>query len=50
MKRKYNEFYIGLSVIITIIVVIASILYLEKNNFLEGGITINMVIFKRSMN
>ena len=44
MKRKYNEFYIGLSVIITIIIVIAIILYLEKNNFLESGITVNMVL------
>ena len=44
MKRKLNEFYIGLSVIITVLVVIAVIFYLESHNLLSGGITINMVV------
>jgi phospholipid/cholesterol/gamma-HCH transport system substrate-binding protein len=44
MKRKPNEFYIGLSVIITVLVVIAVIFYLESHNFLSGGITVNMVV------
>jgi phospholipid/cholesterol/gamma-HCH transport system substrate-binding protein len=44
MRRKYNEFYIGLIVSITIIVVIACILLLEKNNFLESGISLNLVV------
>lgn len=44
MKRKYNEFYIGLAVIITILAVIATILFLEKNNFLQKGFTLNLVV------
>ncbi len=44
MKRKYNEFYIGLAVTITILIVIASILYLQKNNFLQNGMTVNLVV------
>lgn len=44
MKRKYNEFYIGLAVIITIAVVIATILFLEKNNFLQSGMALNLVV------
>ncbi len=44
MKRKYNEFYIGLAVSITIFVVIASILYLQKNNFLKSGMTVNLIV------
>ncbi len=44
MKRKYNEFYIGLAVSLTILFVIASILYLEKNNFLQKGMTVNLIV------
>ncbi len=44
MKRKYNEFYIGLAVSITIFIVIASILYLQKNNFLKSGMTVNLIV------
>ncbi len=44
MSKKPNEFYIGLSVIVTVLVVIAVIFYLEKDNFLQGGMTINMMV------
>lgn len=44
MKNNQREFYIGLSVIITIIMVIAVIFFLEKTNFLQGGITVNLTV------
>ncbi len=44
MKRKYNEFYIGLIVTVTIFVVIGMIVLLESNNFLQGGFTINLIV------
>jgi phospholipid/cholesterol/gamma-HCH transport system substrate-binding protein len=44
MKNNQREFYIGLSVILTIIMVIAVIFFLEKTNFLQGGITVNLTV------
>ena len=44
MKRKYNEFYIGIIVAFTILLVLGSILLLEKNNFLQPGMIINLVV------
>lgn len=44
MKTNQREFYIGLSVILTIIMVIAVIFFLEKTNFLQGGITVNLTV------
>lgn len=44
MRNNQREFYIGLSVIFTIVMVIAVIFFLEKSNFLQGGITINLTV------
>ncbi len=45
MKKsyKYNEFFIGLSVVTAILIVIVSILWLTRSNFLEKGLHINLV-------
>lgn len=44
MRRKYNEFYIGVAVSLTIIMIVASILYLEKSDFIQQGIEVNLVV------
>jgi phospholipid/cholesterol/gamma-HCH transport system substrate-binding protein len=44
MKNNQREFYIGLSVISTIVMVIVVIFFLEKSNFLQSGITINLTV------
>lgn len=45
MKKsyKYNEFFIGLSVIMAILIVILGMLWLTRSNFLEKGLHINLV-------
>ncbi len=44
MNIRYNEFVIGIAVTIAIIIVIAGIMWLERSNFLEKGITVNLVV------
>ncbi|RLD14471.1 hypothetical protein DRI50_05340 [candidate division KSB1 bacterium] len=44
MKKNYNEFVIGLSVTIAILIVIGSIMWLEKSNILTEGLSVNLVV------
>ncbi len=44
MRKKYNELYIGTAVSITIIMVVASILFLEKADLIQQGIGVNVVV------
>ena len=44
MKLRQNEFIIGLSVTIATLIVILSILWLGKSNFLVKGIHLNMLV------
>lgn len=44
MRRKYNELYIGAAVSVTIIMIVASILFLEKANLIQQGIGLNLVV------
>lgn len=44
MKRKNNELYIGSVVAITIVMVVASVIYLEKSSFLQPGLNVNLVV------
>ena len=44
MKKKYNEFAIGLVVTFAMFIVIAGILWLNKSNFLESGLHIKMKV------
>ncbi|OQX87184.1 hypothetical protein B6D60_04510 [candidate division KSB1 bacterium 4484_87] len=42
MRKRQNEFAIGLSVTVAMIIVIGGILWLNKTNFLESGLHIKM--------
>ncbi|HED05076.1 MAG TPA: MCE family protein, partial [Ignavibacteria bacterium] len=44
MKTKYNELFIGLSVTIVLFIVIGGIMWLERSNFLEHGLNLNLVV------
>jgi len=44
MNIRYNEFVIGVAVTLAIFIVIAGIMWLERSNFLEKGIVLNLVV------
>ncbi len=44
MRRKYNELYIGAAVSATIVLIVASILFLEKTSLIQQGIGLNLVV------
>lgn len=44
MRRKYNELYIGTAVSVTIVMIVAVILFLEKVNLIQRGIELNLVV------
>lgn len=44
MKKEHNELYIGSVVAITIAMVVASVIFLEKSSFLQPGFTVNLVV------
>ncbi len=44
MKTKYNELFIGLSVTVVLFIIIGGIMWLERSNFLEHGLNLNLVV------
>ena len=44
MKRLPDEFYIGLAMTVATLIVIVGVLYLSNSNFLQKGLTINVVV------
>lgn len=44
MKKEKNELYIGTAVAVTILVVVASVVFLEKSSFLQPGLYVNLVV------
>ena len=44
MKKHYNEFVIGISVTIAILIVITGIMWLEKSNIFSHGFTLHIIV------
>ncbi len=44
MKKHYNEFVIGISVTIAILIVILGIMWLEKSNIFSHGFTLHVIV------